>query len=184
MTPGVHCGFPLPRMHTSRLIKITGWSIVAAFAGVALSLGARSREAPHSPSIFLWAWERPERLEFIDPEKVGVAFLAKTLSLQSDRVVSKPRLQPLTVPPGTTITAVARIESDRSRPPSLSNAQLIASAAEISALARLPNVRMVQIDFDATLSERDFYRRLILTLHDQLPASTPLSITALASWCL
>src|SRR6266480_2856196 len=101
-------------MHTSRLIKTISWFIVAASVCVALSLGARSREAPHSPSLFLWAWERPERLDFIDPEKVGVAFLAKTLSLQSDRVVSRPRLQPLTVPPGTSITAVARIESDRS----------------------------------------------------------------------
>jgi hypothetical protein len=42
---------------------------------------------------------------------------------------------------------------------------------------------VVQIDFDATVSERNFYRSLLETLRRDLPASTRLSITALASWC-
>src|SRR6185295_2701738 len=48
------------------------------------------------PATILWAWERPEKLDFIDPQKTGVAFLAKTIYLRGDRVVSRPRLQPLT----------------------------------------------------------------------------------------
>ena len=139
------------------------------------------------PTTILWAWERPERLEFIDPEKVGVAFLAKTIYLRGDRVISRPRLQPLTLPPGTRVIAVARIEaeysSDYSARPALSSAQITETASTISELGSLPNVVMVQVDFDATASERAFYRELLTQLRHRLPPSTPLSITALASWC-
>jgi hypothetical protein len=50
------------------------------------------------PHIILWAWERPEVLDFIDPDAVGVAFLAGTLSLSDEHVSVRPRLQPLSVP--------------------------------------------------------------------------------------
>ena len=139
------------------------------------------------PPTILWAWERPERLDFIDHEKVGVAFLAKTIYLRGDRIVSRPRLQPLTLPPGARIVAVARIESehstDYSRRPALTPAQITQTAATISELGSLPNVVMVQVDFDATTSERTFYRELLTQLRSKLPPSMPLSITALASWC-
>jgi len=135
------------------------------------------------PSTILWAWERPEKLNFIDSQKIGVAFLARTIYLRADRVVSRPRLQPLDLPAGASVIAVARIESDRPTPPTLSAQQLSAAAAEIAKLAELPNVRMVQIDFDATVSERAFYRGLLTELRGKLPPSTLLSITALASWC-
>ena len=42
----------------------------------------------------------------------------------------------------------------------------------------------MQIDFDARESERDFYKDLLTELRRQLPSEMPLSITALASWCL
>ena len=42
---------------------------------------------------------------------------------------------------------------------------------------------MVQVDFDATVSERAFYRELLLQVRRKLPQTTGLSITALASWC-
>ena len=139
------------------------------------------------PTTILWAWERPERLDFIDPEKVGVAFLAKTIYLRGDRVISRPRLQPLTLPSGTRVIAVARIEAGYSRDysarPSLSSAQITEAVSIISDLGNLPNVVMVQVDFDATASERAFYRELLTQLRHKLPLSTPLSITALASWC-
>ncbi len=79
--------------------------------------------------------------------------------------------------------AVARIESDRPAPPTLSSEQSKVAAAEIAELGKLPNVRMVQVDFDATVSERAFYRKLLTELRGNLPPSTLLSITALASWC-
>jgi hypothetical protein len=41
----------------------------------------------------------------------------------------------------------------------------------------------VQVDFDAKLSERDFYRQLLAKIRETLPHSMPFSMTALASWC-
>ena len=129
------------------------------------------------PHVIVWAWERPEKLDFIDTNRVGVAFLAKTLRLEGDRVVSKPRLQPLKLAPGTKLIAVVRIESDH---PTLSSTQLQKTVKEIADLSVLSNIAAVQIDFDATVSERSFYRSLLNDVKPRVPA---LSITALASWC-
>ncbi len=106
-----------------------------------------------------------------------------TLYLRGERVVPRPRLQPLQLPPGAAVVPVTRIESDRKDPPALSSKQLKETVAEIAELARLPNVSTIQIDFDATTTEREFYRALLTELRRSLPASTKLSITALASWC-
>jgi hypothetical protein len=135
------------------------------------------------PSLVLWAWERPEKLSFIDPRKVGVAYLAKTVYLRNDRVVSRPRMQSLILPPGMKVIAVVRIETNRTDRAQLTTAQVENTASEVAGLAQLPNVAAVQIDFDATISEREFYRTLLTLVREELPSSMPLSITALASWC-
>jgi len=129
------------------------------------------------PPVILWAWERPENLTFLDPQKTGVAFLAKTITLRDGKTVVKPRLQPLQLARDTKLIAVVRIETDRA---SLSSAQLEQTAHEISLLS---GVSVVQIDFDATASERDFYRKLLQRVRNELSPSVGLSITALASWC-
>jgi hypothetical protein len=139
-----------------------------------------SRPLEALPSVILWAWERPEKLDFINPDQVGVAFLAKTLTLQHDRVLTRPRLQPLELAPNTKLIAVVRIESDR---PSLSPTQLDQAATQIINLSNLSGISVVQIDFDATLSERNFYRALLTRVRRDLSPSISLSITALASWC-
>jgi hypothetical protein len=136
------------------------------------------------PHVMLWAWERPESLDFIDPHAAGVAFLARTLYLGGANVVIRPRLQPLSVPPGTKLMAVVRIEVDRARPPDLSPPQRESAAAAIAAVAHFPSIAALQVDFDAAVSQRPFYRDLLRDLRRQLPASMPLSITALASWCI
>lgn len=140
------------------------------------------------PPVILWAWERPEQLDYLDPQKTAVAFLAKTIYLRADKVVSRPRLQPLALRRGMSVIAVARIESaqgdsHRAEAPTLSPQQVKAAAAEIAVLGTLPNIVMVQVDFDATTTERSFYRALLNELRGKLPESTLLSITALASWC-
>lgn len=132
------------------------------------------------PAVILWAWERPEDLTFIDPQKTGVAFLAKTITLRGAGVVVRPRLQPLRLPQGTQTIAVVRLETDRTEPPTYSPAQLAQTTAEIRDSSVTGHV---QIDFDATVSERDFYRSLLAAVRRDLPDSTRLSITALASWC-
>jgi hypothetical protein len=135
------------------------------------------------PAVIIWAWERPESLRFLDSNKVGVAFLAKTIQLRGDSIDTRPRLQPLDLAEGTQRVAVVRIESSRTDRPHLTLSQLKAVASEIAELSSLPSLAALQIDFDATLSQREFYRQLLFSVRQKLPPNLPLSITALASWC-
>jgi hypothetical protein len=167
------------------------------------------------PNLYLWAWERPEDLRFLSDKKVGVAFLAKSLSLaqplaatfrdsnvppdssffNSIRVNDRPRLQPLHVTPGTPLMAVVRIESVRgafprdfsgktAAIPILSAQDLSLFANVIASASQISGVTALQIDFDATTSEHTFYKELLIEVRKRIPAEMPLSITALASWCI
>lgn len=154
------------------MIKWLRWNSWLAFSGNAF------------PRIVLWAWERPENLEFINSREVGVAFLARTIYLRGGRVIVRPRLQPLNFARGTALIAVARIEADHTEPPTLSFAQREETASALAELVRLDSIAAIQVDFDARISERAFYRDLLYSLRQRLPAATMLSITALASWCI
>jgi hypothetical protein len=134
-----------------------------------------------APKVILWAWERPEDLSFINTAETGVAFLAKTIYLQGDDVIIRPRLQPLTTASGTRLIGVVRIEARRA---TLSADQQARAAAAIARVADEREVFALQIDFDARDSERRFYRALIEDLRGRMPESARLSITALASWCM
>src|SRR2546423_774378 len=162
------------------------FSLVAFVLSIARSrsgdFAAVSRHAA-TPKTILWAWERPTDLSFIDPQQVGVAFLARTIRLKADDVVVKPRLQKLSLPVSAKLIAVARIESDLKNRPALSASQKDVLVKRISEMAVQPNVDNIQIDFDATQSEREFYRTVILAVRHHLPDRVGLSITALASWC-
>jgi len=158
------------------------------------------------PHLILWAWERPEDLRSAGRD-VGVAFLAQTISVDGDRVHVRPRMQPLRVANDAVLVAVTRIEvhegpanrlrqgyggqeaghhvrnlpdlPDLPGPPGPDTV-----AAAIAKTAALPRVAGVQVDFDATASQRAFYRELLARLRARLAPGTPLSITALASWCV
>jgi Protein of unknown function (DUF3142) len=136
------------------------------------------------PSVVLWAWERPESLDFIDVQAVGVAFLARTLYLSGPEVIVRPRLQPFSAPSDTKLMAVVRMAADRWRPPDLSASQRELATAAIAEVSDLTGITALQVDFDASVSQRPFYRDVLQQLRRQLPASMPLSITALASWCI
>jgi hypothetical protein len=158
------------------------------------------------PNLFLWAWERPEDLRFLESQNAGVAFLAKTIYIPATdetprkdaSLLVRPRLQPLRVAPGTPLIAVVRIEtragrqlasyvardpqsSPQSVPTPLQQKYLVDAIVD---LQKLPNIRAIQIDFDATVSERTAYAALLKDVRHNLPPSLPLSITALASWCI
>lgn len=135
------------------------------------------------PRVILWAWERPTDLRFINPREMGVAFLARTIRLRAAEVAVRPRVQPLELPEGSKVIAVARVESDAHDKAELSDSQRDKLASAIAEMARLPNVSRIQIDFDATKSERAFYRDVIFEVRRRLPENVTLSITALASWC-
>jgi hypothetical protein len=125
----------------------------------------------------LWAWESPQRLDFLNPKEAGVAFLARTLLLRDGAIEVRPRMQPLHIPQGTALMAVVRIESAGRLPP-------VGEAAEaMYGVVLQPGVLALQIDYDAKVSERAFYRELIGETRRRVPANIPIEITALASWC-
>lgn len=158
--------------------------LIAAVA-LAASLWPRSdaaaaRRDASIPRLVLWAWERPEDLSFVDPAQVGVAFLAKTIHVEPGGIRVRPRRQPLAVPSGTKTIAVVRLET-RTAPTATQRARVL---TEVLATSRNAALAAVQIDFDARQSERAWYRELLAELRASLPAALPLSMTALASWCV
>lgn len=159
-------------------LSILGWMLSSA---IKISNTFDSGSKPH---IMLWAWETPSDLRWVDPEKIGVAFLSETITLCDDGIWAKPRMQPLKVTPETFLTSVVRIESSARRRPTLSRAQLDRVVASVLKKSKLPGVKAVQIDFDARVSERPFYKTLLMRLREELPPETELSMTALASWCI
>ncbi|WP_224242205.1 DUF3142 domain-containing protein [Hyalangium gracile] len=152
----------------------------------ALALGlllmALPAGAAEPPRVFLWAWERPEQLDFIDPTREGVAFHAVTFQLSGEAVVPYRRRQPLVMPAGTYRMAVMRIEVARGT--TLGEAQRARLVRLITEQVRRQSPDAVQVDFDARASERPFYRALLQELRAALPEGMRLSMTALASWCL
>ena len=135
------------------------------------------------PPVIVWAWERPEKLDFINTDQIGVAFLAKTITFNGDMVYIRPRLQPLELVDGTKLVGVVRIETHHKGTPEVGGKQFNDIVEAIADVSRSSKVSVVQIDFDAWVSERKFYRSLLIAVRQRLPSSTALSITALASWC-
>jgi len=132
------------------------------------------------PGVLLWAWERPEDLRFAPQLGVGVAVLDRTITIRGSRIDTALRRQPVRLDPATPVVAVVRVEADREVAPAAAPAD---AAAAIAAAARRPGIRALQIDFDATASQRAFYAAVLYEVRHQLPRDLPLSITALASWC-
>jgi hypothetical protein len=167
-------------------------AIVVLAAAIGLSLYRHLHHPPgpplttpaapmqHEPQTMLWAWETPEDLATLDPTHTGVAFLSREVLLGNSLTV-RPRRQPLHVAPGTWLMAVVRIETSATFTPTRELATQTAQA--IAAAADQPNVRAVQVDFDATASQRSFYADVLRELRRDLTVEIPLSITALVSWC-
>ena len=167
------------------------WSLLLSLAVLAVlpilwyqpfASRAHSSRLRAVPRIVLWAWEEPEDLRFVNPEDTGIAFLAATIRLQAGATIVRPRFQTLHVPDAAKLISVVRIEADSRA--ALSHSQMERSVAAIAETGSWPRVRAVQVDFDATLSQRSFYRDLLIELRRRLPPSVPISMTALASWCL
>jgi hypothetical protein len=156
--------------------------IMCALALLAPSYAARSHPSLAGlPRLVLWAWERPEDLRGLDRD-VAVAFLAQTIDLKADGLQVSPRRQPLRVDPETLLIAVTRVATTASSARADPVVDRVARA--VAGTAALPGVKTVQIDFDAVQSESLFYRQVLRRVKAMLDARTPLSMTALASWCV
>ncbi|MBF0120303.1 MAG: DUF3142 domain-containing protein [Desulfobacterales bacterium] len=136
------------------------------------------------PKIVLWAWERQEKLNTIDIKNIGIAYLAKTIYLHDNNVIIRPRFQSLEIPKNTFLIAVVRIESYILKPDKIDSYKISKIIRDIIELSKTKKLKAIQIDFDAKLSERIFYRKLLFELRNKLPLDIGLSITALASWCI
>jgi Protein of unknown function (DUF3142) len=132
------------------------------------------------PRKILWVWERPEDLRAIDAIKTAIAWLDQTVVI-SEGVVSVPRRQPLAYPAGAARIAVVRIETLPAA--KLNPAQEQQTVALLLRSAERPGIGAMQVDFDATRSQRAFYSHVLTDLRRRMPATLPLSMTALASWC-
>jgi hypothetical protein len=159
----------------SRAIVLTA---AAALVGPSLVV-PRSPAPAGLPSVVLWAWERPVDLRRL-PSGTGVAFLAQTVTIAGSTHLVARRRQPLQIDRATPAIAVTRIEA----PGETSTPDVAVIAQAIADTRGLPQVVGVQVDFDARASQRPLYRRLLHATRAALPPQTPLSMTALASWCL
>ena len=130
------------------------------------------------PEYYVWAWRREEDLSFIDPSRVKVALWTATINLDRDAFIVEHRTNKVTYPTDAEVAGVIRLEAtevpDDATVPHLANAIIDASRP----------FRPVehQVDFDARLSQRAFYRHLLEELRVRT-GGVRLSITALASWC-
>ncbi|HSB26633.1 MAG TPA: hypothetical protein VLE19_02210 [Pyrinomonadaceae bacterium] len=164
--------------------------IVLALSLLLLSCGnvpKRNRiDEIHLPRVILWAWERPEDLEFLDPQRFGIAFLAQTLTIKGADVLYSPRHQPLKVPAQAKLIAVTRIESQKITRERVELTEDVRRKLidRIRKTMELPSVSAIQVDFDVVSTERTFYRQLLTDLRRELPDNVPLSMTALASFCV
>jgi hypothetical protein len=173
------------------LVLAVALALVGAFAG-----HSSSRTHADPTQLTLWAWERPEDLRFLAPHSrtsalshfrtsalphFRVAFLDRTLQFDDGRMAVRYRQQPLLVSPDTPLTSVVRVET-RGRAPGIPQAD--ATAALVVSAVHAPRVSALQIDFDARRSDRPFYAALLKSVRGSLPREIPLSITALASWCV
>ena len=175
-------------MNLTRKLAIVAIATLALVAfGSCRKKQTRNRlDEVNFPPVVLWAWERPEDLRALDSKRFAVAFLAQTLTLKGDEVIFKPRHQPLEVSPATKMMAVTRIESQKrtGERAALSDTQRQKLLDLIMKTTTVGAVSAIQIDFDAASSEREFYRSLLRDLRAQLPGNMPLSMTALASFCV
>lgn len=178
---------PVTTVITRRAVSL---AILAASLFLAAGLRGDRSGAIHSvprlhiltnkPPIVLWAWEEPEDLRAADPQQIGVAFLAERIFVGNE-VVVVPRRQRILVPASVWAEAVVRIEPTRDFQDN-PNSRLQTAAALLVA-ASLPGIRSLQVDFDATVTQREFYADVLRQVRARLAPGQRLEITALVSWC-
>ncbi len=108
---------------------------------------------------------------------------------RTDDLFGKGRRHPEPAPPTARHIArnvyVTRIETnkDGTKRPTFDAEMVQKTATLIKNTLDLPDVKSVQIDFDAVASERAFYRSMMIDLRKQTPEGVTLTMTSLASWC-
>ena len=136
-----------------------------------LCLGIRPDYHPHQPSrmdslprLTVWAWERREDLRSLDTQKFVIAYLDQTLTINRG-VHSQPRRDPVVFSASSIRMPVIRIEAAHFSV--LDDENRADAVRAILTSAREPGIAALQLDFDATRSQREFYRNLLFDLRRQ-----------------
>jgi len=148
-----------------------------------LPVAAAQPQSFAKPEIVFWSWYHDDDLR-LAPGKV--ACLTNRILVDGNNIREMPRLNRLQVRPHTERIAVVRIDV-RSLPAQNKQGALVESLVEriLSSTVRGRGVLTgLQIDYDATLDQRQFYINLLDCLRKRMPRGLPLSITTLASWCM
>jgi hypothetical protein len=160
---------------------------VTALPALLCALTMRPDALPHArsrmdalPATTLWSWERREDLRRADVRRLAIAYLDQTVTIDLN-VHRTARRNAIVFPEGVIRIAVVRIEPARFAVLDAANRE--EAVGEILRSAEEPGVAALQIDFDATVSQREFYRDVLERVRERMPAAMPLSMTALASWC-
>jgi hypothetical protein len=151
--------------------------IIVAILALALAGPSRAK-----PVFVLWAWERPEDVSSASPG-VEVAAVEGFVELSGDGLWARARRFPLRTAPGARRIAVIHVQINPARPLAWTGELRARTASAVLAYARRPGFAAVQIDFEVPASERQALLDLTHDVRAGLPASTPLSMNALASWC-
>ena len=161
---------------------IGGWACIATAVATGLNAlrddGPRALDPAVEPEYYLWAWRREEDISFIDPSRAKVALWTATIHVDGEDFIVERRTNRVTYPSKAEIVGVVRLEAagvpEDATVPRLADA-IIAASHPFRPVEH-------QVDFDARLSQRNFYRRLLQEMRART-GDARLSITALASWC-
>lgn len=134
------------------------------------------------PARMAWAWERPEDLRWL-PADAGVAYVATSVWLQGDAALLRARANPLQVPPAAALVPVVHVDASTRQAPHLTPGQRDVIVQQLLRAAQASPTNVVQLDFEARLSQRAFLADVVQAARRALPADVALSMTALASWC-
>lgn len=135
------------------------------------------------PNIVIWVWERPENLYFMEDENVSFSYLAGTITKTDKGLIPYFRQQPLRIPNNSKTMAVVRIEHRVENKSFSESDRKIITKFIVESCTQLEKNGSCQIDFDATKSQLDFYKKLLTDVRLALPKKMKLSITSLLSWC-
>lgn len=162
------------------MIKVAHCSLVAA---ALIGAASASAGAPELPGEFWWYWDRPAAQLPTPAPDVGAAVVVMHVYLSGARASRVPRRSALPLPPGVAVVPVVHVEVDRAVAFAGSEEQMRYLGRTVIDAARRAASGLVQLDFEARKSQREFWRATVGFIKAGLPAGTRLSVTALASWC-
>jgi len=153
------------------------WRISRIFCVALTALSAQSVSQP--PRVYLWAWDRPEDLRFLDPE-IGIAYFAGKIDFGEKKPAFRPRSKALLLPERRVTLPVLHVRAVRNARYGDAERELIVEA--MRRLVADTGMQAIQLDFEVYHSQREFYKSVIRSFRKEQPRLR-LSVTALASWC-